>query len=217
MSQFNTVLFDLDGTLLDTLGDLADSVNYVLSRFCFEKRTDDEVKSFIGNGIPTLLRRALPPDADTEICDKALEYFIQYYNKNMTNRTRPYEGIEEMLRTLKGAGFKIGVVSNKKDFAVKELCSYFFGGLIDSALGSTAEDTRKPSPKMVFDTLEVLKSDKESTVYVGDSDTDIQTAKNAGVDMICVGWGYRSIEFLKENGAGKIAADPWELLTLLTK
>lgn len=217
MSQFNTALFDLDGTLLDTLGDLADSVNYVLSRFCFEKRTDEEVKAFIGNGIPTLLRRALPPGSSQEVCDKALEYFKEYYNINMKRRTRPYEGIEDMLRALKNAGFKIGVVSNKSDDAVRELCSHFLGGLVDSALGSTAEDTRKPSPKMVYDSLKILKSDAESAVFVGDSDTDIQTAKNAGIRIICVGWGYRSPKFLKERGAELIADTPWKLLTLLTK
>lgn len=217
MSQFNTLLFDLDGTLLDTLGDLADSVNYVLSRFCFEKRTDEEVKAFIGNGIPTLLRRALPPGSSREVCDKALEYFKQYYNINMKNRTRPYEGIEETLRALKSAGCKIGVVSNKSDYAVKELCSYFLGGLIDSALGSTAEDTRKPSPKMVYDSLDILKSDKAGTVFIGDSDTDIQTAKNAGISVICVGWGYRTPDFLLEHGADKIVYTPRELLSLLTK
>lgn len=217
MSQFNTALFDLDGTLLDTLGDLADSVNYVLSRFCFEKRTDEEVKAFIGNGIPTLLRRALPPGSSQEVCDKALEYFKEYYNINMKRRTRPYEGIEDMLRALKNAGFKIGVVSNKSDDAVRELCSHFLGGLVDLALGSTAEDTRKPSPKMVYDSLKILKSDAESAVFVGDSDTDIQTAKNAGIRIICVGWGYRSPKFLKERGAELIADTPWKLLTLLTK
>jgi phosphoglycolate phosphatase len=135
----------------------------------------------------------------------------------MKNRTRPYEGIVEMLRTLKSAGYKIGVVSNKSDAAVKELCLYFFGGFIDSALGSTAEDTRKPSPKMVYDSLDILKSAKADTVFIGDSDTDIQTAKNAGISVICVGWGYRSPDFLKEHGADRIVDTPWELLTLLTK
>jgi len=217
MRQLNTALFDLDGTLLDTLGDLADSVNYVLSRFSFERRTDEEVKAFIGNGIPALLRRALPPGSSREVCDKAIEYFKAYYRTHMKNRTRPYEGVVETLRALKKAGFKIGVVSNKSDDAVRELCSHFLGGLVDSALGSTAEDTRKPSPKMVYDSLKILKSDAESAVFVGDSDTDIQTAKNAGIRIICVGWGYRSPEFLREHGAEKIAATPLELLALLTK
>jgi phosphoglycolate phosphatase len=166
MRKFDTLLFDLDGTLLDTLGDLADSVNYVLSRFSFENRTEDEIRTFIGNGIPTLIRRSLPADSSDEMNTDALRIFSEHYMSNMKNRTRPYEGIEEMLQILKNSGYKIGVVSNKKDPAVKGLCSYFFGGLIDSALGATTEDTRKPSPKLVNVSLGILKSNKEKTITI---------------------------------------------------
>ncbi|HBR32150.1 MAG: HAD-IIIA family hydrolase [Eubacteriales bacterium] len=215
MSKYHTVLFDLDGTLLDTLGDLTDGVNYVLSRFSFEKRTKEEVRSFIGNGIPTLLRRSLPAGINDTLHSEAVKAFGEYYGKNLMNMTRPYPGIPELLDSLSAYGYKIGVVSNKKSDAVRELCAYFFNK-IDIALGADGEHTRKPSPNLVFEALSLLDSDKNSAVFVGDSDVDIMTAKNAGIDIICVGWGYRDTGFLKSWGAKAVVSDTSSLLELLT-
>lgn len=221
MTKYNTLLFDLDGTLLDTLGDLTDGVNHVLSRFSFKNRTEQEIKSFIGNGIPTLLRRSLPADANDLIHTQAMSYFSEYYGQNMKNKTKPYDGVYELLLSLKQQGFNVGVVSNKKDSAVKELCSFFFNPVFGGennrfALGATGEHNRKPNPQLVFDAMNSFGSNKESTVMIGDSDVDIMTAKNAGIDIICVGWGFRDAEFLAGKGALNIANNAEELWILLT-
>lgn len=221
MINYNTLIFDLDGTLLDTLGDLTDGVNYVLSRFSFENRTSNEVRSFVGNGISALIRRALPEGSSDELHAEAICLFNEYYKNNMKNKTLPYEGIYNLLKKLKENGCKIGVVSNKNDSAVKELCTFFFedifnGDKVKYAFGTTTEDTRKPSPRLVYDALKMLDSEKNKTVFIGDSDVDFQTAKNAGVDIICVGWGYRSAEYLRTAGAKSIVNDVNELWILLT-
>lgn len=216
MSKYAAMLFDLDGTLLDTLGDLTDGVNYVLSRFYFKCRSKAEVQSFLGNGIPTLLRRALPAECSEELHKKAVQIFSKYYMQNMKKHTRPYEGIYDMLCKLNKQGFKTGVVSNKSHSAVKELCSYFFGDLITAAFGSTTEETRKPSPYLIYSALSALGCEKSKAVFIGDSDVDISAANNAGIDIINVGWGYRNTDFLFKNGAKKVASDPDNLFTLLT-
>lgn len=221
MKRYNTLVFDLDGTLLDTLGDLTDGVNHVLSRFNFEQRTQDEIRSFIGNGVPTLLRRALPVGVDDGIHTEALRLFGEFYMSNIKNSTLPYDGIQNMLRELSGNGYKIGVVSNKKDDAVKELCAYFFGDIFNgekmrAVFGATGEHNRKPSPLLVLEAMRVLGSDKDETVFIGDSDVDIRCAENAGIDIICVGWGYRNADYLRSKGAKTVAADTNELLKLLT-
>lgn len=215
MSKYNTVLFDLDGTLLDTLGDLTDGVNYVLSRFSFENRTLDEIRSYIGNGIPTLLRRALPVGSKDALHAESLILFSEYYRKNLMNNTFPYPGMQELVNRLCENGFKIGVVSNKKDDAVKELCAHFFEK-IEVTLGAIGEDTRKPAPKLIFEAMEQLGSEKSKTIFVGDSDVDIMTANNAGIDVICVGWGYRDADFLRANGGSVVVKDALELWKLLT-
>ncbi len=220
--KYSTLIFDLDGTLLDTLGDLTDGVNHVLSRFCFKHRTEEEVRSFIGNGVPTLLRRALPENCCEKTYADAIKLFGDYYKTNMMNRTEPYTGMRELLLHLAENGAAIGVASNKKDAAVKELCGHYFGEVfygerLKAALGTTTEDTRKPSPFLLREAMRILGSDISRSVFIGDSDVDIETARNAGMDVICVGWGYRSPDFLKSKGAERIALTTDELLILLTK
>ncbi|HAN21448.1 MAG: hypothetical protein A2Y15_09180 [Clostridiales bacterium GWF2_36_10] len=216
--KYDTLLFDLDGTLLDTLGDLTDGVNYVLSRFSFNIKTQEEICSYIGNGIPTLLRRAMPEDCSDEQHSMAIHLFGEYYKNNMKNLTKPYKGITELLRKLKDSDYKIGVVSNKNDSEVKELCAYFFRDIFDIkfAFGATTEETRKPSPRLIFDAVELFESDKSHTLFIGDSEVDIQTAKNAEIDIICVGWGFRDSDFLHINGAKIVAKDADDLWILLT-
>ena len=197
------VIFDLDGTLLNTLYDLCDSVNYVLESYGYPQRTLKEVNSFIGNGIGELIRRSLPLDAQDKL-DEALKKFREYYGEHSKDKTCVYDGLIPVLEKLRADGYKIGVVTNKVDFAAKELCEEFFGELVDIALGDRVGFPRKPDPAPVKEAMEYLGCDK--AIFVGDSDVDILTAKNAGLPCIAVTWGFRDREFLEKNG-GEIFAD----------
>ena len=211
MTVTDTVFFDLDGTLLDTLDDLTEGVNHVLSRFSYKERTKQEICSFIGDGVPVLLGRAMSKSADQPIPEQ-IRLFGEYYQANMTKHTRPYKGINRLLTELCNRGYKIGVVSNKNDSAVKKLCYHFFGDLISFSIGTTTYDTRKPSPFLINKALAALEAEKKSAVLVGDTEIDIKTAENAGIKIICVGWGFRSKEFLKAAGAEIVVDNPDNLL-----
>ena len=197
------VIFDLDGTLLNTLGDLCDSVNFVLRSYSLPERSLEEVNSFIGNGIGELIRRSLPADAQDKFND-ALDKFREYYGEHSNVKTCVYDGLIEVLTSLRAEGYRIGVVTNKVDFAAKALCKEYFGELIDIAIGDRPECPRKPAPDAVFEAMEIMGVD--SAIFVGDSDVDIATAKNAGVPCIAVTWGFRDRAFLEEHG-GEIFAD----------
>ena len=197
------VIFDLDGTLLNTLGDLCDSVNFVLRSYSLPERSLEEVNSFIGNGIGELIRRSLPADAQDKFND-ALDKFREYYGEHSNVKTCVYDGLIEVLKSLRAEGYRIGVVTNKVDFAAKALCKEYFGELIDIAIGDRPECPRKPAPDAVFEAMEIMGVD--SAIFVGDSDVDIATAKNAGVPCIAVTWGFRDRAFLEEHG-GEIFAD----------
>ena len=203
--MYKAVIFDLDGTLLDTLKDLANSVNYALREFGYPERTIDEVRRFIGNGVIKLMERATPDGIDEEAFEKCFNTFRSHYLEHMYDNTKPYEGIMEMLSMLKEKGVKTAVVSNKLHSGVVGLCEDFFGGQLTSAYGVNTEDERKPQPKNVLRALTDLGVGAEETVYVGDSDVDVQTAKNAGLKCIGVTWGFRSMEELLEAGAEYIA------------
>lgn len=203
--MYKAVIFDLDGTLLDTLKDLANSVNYALREFGYPERTIDEVRRFIGNGVIKLMERATPDGIDEEAFEKCFNTFRSHYLEHMYDNTKPYEGIIEMLSILKEKGVKTAVVSNKLHSGVVGLCEDFFGGQLTSAYGVNTEDERKPQPKNVLRALTDLGVGAEETVYVGDSDVDVQTAKNAGLKCIGVTWGFRSMEELLEAGAEYIA------------
>ncbi len=213
--KFDTVIFDLDGTILYTLEDLTDSVNAVLSREGYPLRDMEEVKAFIGDGYRMLLWRALPEGTPEEEVDRCIDFFREVYYSNIANKTRPYDGILELFGELKKRGIRIGVVSNKMDEATKEACGHYFPGSIDVAIGDSPERKRKPAPDNVYEALRQLGSEKRTTIFVGDSDVDVQTAKNAG--LICVGvtWGYRSREVLIREGADFIIDKPEELLELV--
>ena len=196
-----TVVFDLDGTLLDTLQDLANAVNYALEKQGMPKRTLEEVRQFVGNGVRLLMIRAIPDGESNPRFEETFQLFKEYYGVHCNDNTKPYEGILELIETLKKKGYAVAIVSNKIDFAVKELNDLYFKGIVPVAIGEKEGIRRKPAPDTVFEALKELGKTKEEAVYVGDSDVDIETAKNAGMPCISVLWGFRDKEFLAEHGA----------------
>lgn len=208
--MIKTVIFDLDGTLLNTLEDLKDSTNFALSQFGFPVRTIEEIRNFVGNGVKILIERAVPAGCDDETIEKCLAIFKENYSKNMYNHTKPYNSIKEILTILRKKGLKIGVVSNKFNSAVKELCNLYFENLIDIAIGQADDVPKKPAPNGVFKAMKKLNADKFSTVYVGDSEVDVATAKNAELPCIGVTWGFRDKKDLA--GAEYIIDEPTKLL-----
>lgn len=214
--KIKAVIFDLDGTLLNTLDDLADSVNCTMQKFGFPTRTIDEVRNFVGNGVGMLIKRSMP-EGDEEKFQECLSAFREDYSKNMRNKTAPYDGIIDLIKSLREKGMKIAVVSNKFDGAVKELCDFYFKDLIDKPVGESEKVRKKPAPDSVLNVLECFNIEKHEAVYVGDSDVDMDTAKNAGVKSIGVTWGFRSAELLKEHGADYTVNKPCEILNLITE
>ena len=206
-------IFDLDGTLLDTLDDLTDSMNYILGKHNFPLRTRDEVRNFVGNGVRKLVERAVPPEykADEEFIDKFYDDFSLYYNSHSDIKTSPYPGTLDMLDKLLENGFDIAIVSNKIDSAVKSLSAKFFGERIKSATGEKPSIRHKPEPDMVIMAMEEMGADKENSIYIGDSEVDIQTAKNAGIPCISVLWGFKDRKFLEDSGATVIVESMEEL------
>lgn len=200
------IIFDLDGTLLNTLSGLCEAFNFAISKFGYPKRREEEIKAFIGNGVKKAIQRCLPREVEECRLDAITKVFKKYYEENITNETCVYGGITEELKKIKNSGRKICVVSNKYDVAVKELCKKYFEGLIDFATGESNEVRKKPDPSGIYKALEVVGGKIENTVYIGDSEVDIETAKNAGVDCISVLWGYRKREELEKayNADNKI-------------
>lgn len=233
---YDTIIFDLDGTLLNTLEDLKNSVNHALSVMGFPTRTLEEVRLAVGNGARTLIRRVVPESADDTVIEKALSCFRTHYETHCNDCTAPYDGIPPMLDALKSRGLRLAVVSNKPDAAVKTLCSLYFSKWIPVAIGERENVRRKPAPDSVHAALRELNASSAGPVlcrdvsastygdptgpfsvcralYVGDSDVDIATAAAAGMDCVSVTWGFRSETFLREHGASRIIHAPSELLT----
>lgn len=212
--SYQAVVFDLDGTLLNTLEDLTDAVNFSLKENKKPERSMDEICQFVGNGIAKLIERAVPEETSDEERKKILLTFRKFYGEHCQDKTSPYQGIVEVLSDLKKKGVKVAVVSNKADFAVQELIPFYFGDLIPVAKGENEQAgiRKKPAPDMVDAVLQEIGCDKEQAVYVGDSDVDLMTAKNAGIPCIGVSWGFRGRDFLEKNGADMIADEPKELL-----
>ncbi|MCI8774944.1 MAG: HAD family hydrolase [Lachnospiraceae bacterium] len=199
--MITTIVFDLDGTLLDTLEDLTDSVNYALKKLGFPQRTIDEIRSFVGNGIANLIARVLPDGNENPRYDEVLKTFREYYALHCKDKTRPYDGILQMLDSLQRDAYQMAVVSNKFDAAVKELCELYFGDRIRAAVGESEKVRKKPAPDAVYQVLEELSVSPEQAVYVGDSDVDLATAANVPMTCISVTWGFRSREQLLAAGA----------------
>jgi phosphoglycolate phosphatase len=213
--MYSLAIFDLDGTLLDTLGDLHASVNFALKSFSFPERTIDEVRAFIGNGVVKLMERSTPDGIDDETQKSCLDVFRKHYLEHMSDTTAPFEGILSLLGELKDNGIKIAVVSNKLHTAVEELCDSYFPGLIDKAVGVSIEAERKPSPVNVIRTAEYFGADLKDCIYIGDSEVDVQTAHNANVKCIGITWGFRTRQELIENGADFIAESAQEVYRLI--
>lgn len=213
--KYDTILFDLDGTLLNTLDDLTDSVNAVMRKKGCGERTKGEIKEFIGDGARMLMKRALPPGTAEEEILRCLTEFRKIYHENMQNRTMPYEGIPNLLKKLKEMGMKVGVVSNKPDEATREMNRFYFGEYIDAAIGDNTDRMKKPEPDNVYEALRQLNAQKDKSIYVGDSDIDVKTAKNSGLDFVGVTWGYRSRKTLEAAGADHIIDEPEQLLAFI--
>ena len=211
------VIFDLDGTLINTLEDLKNSTNYALSCLNYPTKTIDEICQFVGNGVAKLIERAIPDGKDNPDFQQCLETFKNHYSKNMYNKTAPYNKIPQMLKTKKQKGYITAVVSNKFDMAVKELCSKYFPDLIDFAAGENEACgiRKKPAPDTVLKVLEKFNLTNNEAVYVGDSDVDIMTAKNSRMPCISVTWGFRNREFLTKHDAEIIIDSPDEIIDIL--
>lgn len=210
--KYQLAIFDLDGTLLDTLEDLADSTNYVMHSFDYPERTLAEVRSFVGNGIRKLLERSAPKGTSPEEIDRMFAQFKEHYGAHCADKTKPYDGIMDLLSRLQEQGIKLAVVSNKADYAVKALCEQYFPGVFDEAVGERVGIARKPAPDTVNEVLKNLQIDKSQAVYIGDSEVDVQTARNAEMDCIAVDWGFREASVLKEAGAEIIVSTPEVML-----
>lgn len=215
LSKYDAVVFDLDGTLLNTLEDLTDSVNDTMRAHHMPPRTMEEVRRFVGNGIGILMVRAVPSGTGAEETEQCLADFKRRYKKNMRRKTAPYPGIPQLLARLKADGFQLAVVSNKIDGAVKELCRAFFSDTITVAIGESPEVNRKPAPDTVFRALSELNVSPARAVYVGDSEVDLETARNAGLPCLSVTWGFRDADLLRRHGAVALVNTPSSLPKLL--
>ena len=213
----NTVIFDMDGTVLNTLEDLTVSVNYVLSKFDMPGHSEEEYRKFFGNGIKYALNCAVPEGTPEEVIEKMLPLFREYYNEHCLDRTKPYDGITDLMGQLKAKGYKMAIVSNKIDSAVKELNDRFFSEYVDVAIGERPGIKRKPAPDTVITALDELCSKKEEAIYIGDSEVDQQTALNSDLPCISVLWGFRDKDFLMEKGATVFAKTPEDVYNILNK
>ena len=211
MHKYKTYIFDLDGTLLSTLADLAASTNYALRTHHMPERSLDEVRRFVGNGVKKLMERAIPDGLNNPLFEETFATFRQHYMQHNLDTTQPYPGIMQLLEQLKAEGKNIAVVSNKFYAATRELCRHFFGDLVPVAIGEREDIRKKPAPDTVIEALRELGVDKEGAVYIGDSDVDIMTAKNSGMPCVSVLWGFRDKEFLIENGATTLISKPEEM------
>ena len=212
--KYSTYIFDLDGTLLDTLADLATAVNYALRQHGMPEHTIDDVRRFVGNGVRKLMERAIPDGEKNPDFEATFATFREYYMHHSLDTTRPYPGIIETLEALKEQGCRLAVVSNKMMAATQELCRHFFAETIEVAIGENeaAGIRKKPAPDTVFEALRQLGEEKDSAVYVGDSDVDLETANNSGLPCISVLWGFRDRDFLIQHGAKTFISAPSELL-----
>lgn len=213
----NTVIFDLDGTILNTLDDLTDAVNFAMESHGFPTHSADKIKTFIGNGIRKLVERSIPLNCSEEVLNECFLDFCRYYEEHMNDKTAPYDGIEQLLKELQEADFKTAVVTNKADFAAQSLCKKMFGDLITVTVGANDNIRHKPCPDGTLKALKILGESAENAYFTGDSDVDVKTAENAGIDFIGVLWGFRDKAVLESAGASVFAQNVQELKGLLLK
>ena len=210
-TKLKAILFDLDGTLLNTLEDLHNSVNFALSCMDFEEQSLEQTRRGVGNGIPALLEHALPKHAQGRLME-ALSLFLPHYEAHMGDATAPYPGILALLATLRERGIRTAVITNKDEGPAQALCEAYFPGLLDLVAGAVAERPRKPAPDSVYSVMDTFGLNAREAVYIGDSETDIRTAQNAGVRFIGVSWGFREREALLREGAALVVENAEELL-----
>lgn len=215
--MITTVIFDLDGTLLDTLQDLHAAVNHALKLHSMPGRTIDEVRQFVGNGVRRLMELAVPAGVDGMLFDTVFADFKSYYSQHSLDNTRPYAGIMDALRTLHAAGYRMAIVSNKMESATEALRRHFFADYITTAVGDAPGRQRKPSPEGVFEAMRRLDAVAAECVYVGDSDVDYNTAVNAALPCVSVLWGFRSRDFLASLGAKTFCVHPQELPDIINQ
>jgi phosphoglycolate phosphatase len=215
MDKIKNIIWDMDGTLLYTIEDLAASANYALKKNGLKERTLEEITEFVGNGLGVLAEKAVPGGKENKKFEDVLKDLREYYSKNYLVKTKPYNGIIKVLETLKSMGIKMAIVSNKPNTQLEELRQKFFADTIDLSIGDKEGQRRKPYPDGVFLAMEKLGAKKENTVYVGDSEVDLLTAENSELDCISAAWGFRSKDFLIEHGAKTIISDPEQILLLI--
>ena len=213
----DTIIFDLDGTLLNTLEDLTDSVNHTMEQYHLPVHTIEEIRTYVGNGAAKLIERAVPQGRDNSAYDEILDAFRKHYQVHCEDKTGPYEGVIDMLAELRQAGYRMAIVSNKPDGAVKQLFGKYSGAYVQAAIGEHPGAEKKPAPDMVLQALAELSSDALHAVYVGDSEVDLQTAANVPMPCVSVMWGFRTEEELCAAGAasGNMIRTPQELLPYL--
>ncbi len=215
--KYDAILYDMDGTVLDTLGDLCDSVNYSLAQFSFPAITMSDAAQYLGNGARRLITLACPEGTDEETVEKVLAFYLPWYNEHCRIKTAPYDGILEMMRKFRALGVKQAVISNKPDPAVQSLAEDFFSGLLELAVGESKDVRRKPAPDGVLNAAKQMNAPLDRCVYIGDTEVDIETAKNAGMDCVSVTWGFRSARQLIDSGASVMVNNAEELIDLLTR
>ena len=213
--KYRLALFDMDGTILDTLEDLTDATNVIMDKYGYPTHGIDAVRGFVGNGLRKLIERATPADTDAAKIDAMLADFKVYYADHCADKTRPYDGVREMIARLRAKGILTAVVSNKVDEGVQELVKEYFPGLFDLAVGERPDVKPKPAPDMVFSALERMGVDIRDAVFIGDSDVDLKTAQNAGIDGIFVDWGFRTPEVLRSLGAEIVVSTPEQVEALI--
>ena len=215
--KYKAVLLDMDGTVLDTVEDIKDSANTALRKFGFPEMNSEQARARLGNGSKVLITKSLPQDVDEETLLKVLDFYVPYYDAHSHIKTKPYDGILELMEKLRALGCKLAIISNKPDSTVKELSLEFFPGLLETAVGERQGVRRKPCPDSVTATAKELGAEISECVYVGDSEVDIETAKRAGMDCISVSWGFRSKEQLINSGAERIASSVSQLFNYITE
>lgn len=213
--KYKAVIFDMDGTILNTLEDLKNATNYSLRQFGMPERSLEEVRMFVGNGIRKLVERAVPVGTSEEKIAQVFDVFLEYYEIHSADNTSPYPGILELVEKLKKSGIKTAVSTNKADVPAQELGREYFNGIFDLIVGQQDGLKVKPAPDSVNKILSILDIQKKDAIYIGDSDVDVQTAKNSGLDFIGVSWGFRGREFLEKNGAKNIVDNANEILDLV--
>ena len=212
-----TIIWDLDGTLMDTLQDLANAVNHALRKFHLPEHTIEEIRQYVGNGVRRLMILSVPQGEQHPQFEEIFAEFKAYYVVHCKDNTNLYAGVAEMLRDLKQKGFRMAVVSNKLQSGVDELYEEYFKDTIEVAIGERPNVARKPAPDMVYAALKSLNVNPEEAVYVGDSDVDLATARNAGLPCISVLWGFRDKDFLLQHGATTFAEKPEDALREIEK